>query len=750
MRKKGFYGAAVSIVAMSWAVSASCQTAEGGATLPQEDSGIGDIIVTAQKRGETLQRTPAAVTAVSGDLLIERGVANIRDAQMLVPAARFQQDSNNTQVFVRGIGSNLSFQHIEPAVAFNFNGVYMSREATSAAFFDISSMEVLPGPQGTLYGRGALGGTVNVQFKRPGFDNDGNAVLEAGNYSLLHGTVAQDFAFSDKLAIRLAVDYTHHSGYYTSGAEAADDAAGRFSLLYEPTDRFSAYLWAFGAVKKGTSANGVNHDNSGGANDLHKGFLTKNPWDDVGASQYGLALAPYLSFTIGTPKGEDNRYNVYSLGGEFNLDLNDSLKLTYIPGYVRLNSDPYNWIGVFRFRNAAHQEMTSHELRLAGDMGPVKWLAGLYYYHQNNIGTFENSYGGANNPNLFNQYGPDIRHNILEGGGIFSQATWSATERLRLTIGGRYSKDKRSANGFNPEYRAADAASGTGPFTAPGTDTSFAFRKSYSYIDWKAGIDFDLTPLVMIYAAAQTSHAPGTYNPISQSGLNAGDPFVNAGTAYDATVEVKQQKLTAFSGGVKSRLFDNTLQVNLEWFYYDYRNLVQQQFNAQLLFNPVFNAQKLEIYGVQADLVWRPTNNDRFNGSLGYTHARSKRFITPAGQDFSGLQPPYAPDWVFLGSYTHSFPLANDATVDVNVAGRYESSWFADFTHTAGTKQEAGAKLDASITYDSGKNWQFAVWGKNLTDRAVLAATAAAGIPGPAVGYLEAPRTYGVRLSLKY
>lgn len=750
MYKKGFYGAMISTIAMTWGTVVYAQDTEAGASLQPANTGIAEIIVTAQKQDESLQKTPAAVTAISGEELVTRGIANIRDAQMIIPAVRFQPESNNTQVFVRGVGANLDFQNIEQTVAFNFNGVYMPREATSSAFFDLERMEVLPGPQGTLYGRGSLGGTVNVQFRRPGFDNDGVATLEVGNYSLLHGTVGQDFAFSDDLAVRLALDYTHHNGYYTSGGEAADDVAGRVSFLYKPNEKFSAYLWAFGAIKNGTTSGPVNHDDKGGAFDLHNGFLTKNPWDDVGASKAAAPIAPFLPFTIGTPKAEDNQYEAYSLGGEISLDVNDALTLTYIPGYVHLRSDPYNWVSVFLARNTAYVEMTSHELRLAGDTGPVKWLTGLYYYYQDNHGMFVNTYGGPDNPNIYNQYTSDVRNNTIKGLGVFGQMTIDASDNLHFTVGGRYSGDKRSANGFNPEYRAPEDLPGMGLFTPAGTDTSYSFRKSYSYFDWKAGVSFDVNPVVMVYASAQTSHAPGTYNPISQTGLDAGDPFINPGTPYDGNVEVKEQKLTAFSGGVKSRLLDGKLQFNLEGFYYNYKDLVQQQFSVALLFNPVFNAQKLEIYGFQADLVWQPSLNDRFNGSLSYTHARSQEFTTPAGQDFAGLQPPYSPDWVLLGSYTHTFNIGRNAGLDVNIAGRYESSWFADFVHSPGTKQEAGAKLDGSITYDSGRGWQLALWGKNLTDRAVLAATSAAGIPGPSAGYLEAPRTYGLRLSLKY
>ena len=126
-----------------------------------------EIIVTANKRTENLQDTPAAITAISSDLMVAAGVSDIRAVQAFVPSARFQQESTSTQVYIRGVGSTLDFPQLEPPTAINFNGIYIPREATSVGLYDIAQVEVLPGPQGTLYGRSSLGGIVNVNFARP-------------------------------------------------------------------------------------------------------------------------------------------------------------------------------------------------------------------------------------------------------------------------------------------------------------------------------------------------------------------------------------------------------------------------------------------------------------------------------------------------------------------------------------------------------------------------------------------------------
>src|SRR5258708_30368856 len=167
------------------AVAAVLASADGAS----ESDALAEIIVTAEKQTQNLQRTAAAVTAISADTLIEAGVGSLIEAEKLVPSVRFQAEGDNTQVFIRGVGANLDFPNVEPNVAFNFAGIYLPREADSAAFFDVQQLEILPGPQGTLYGRSAIGGTINLTPTKPGFNNEGETLLEAGDHFPGHPTV---------------------------------------------------------------------------------------------------------------------------------------------------------------------------------------------------------------------------------------------------------------------------------------------------------------------------------------------------------------------------------------------------------------------------------------------------------------------------------------------------------------------------------------------------------------------------------
>ena len=675
--------------------------------------GIELIVVTAEKTEKSLQETAAAVTALPGETLIKAGVTDLRDTQMLVPAARFQKEGSTTQVFVRGVGSNLDFGNVEPTVGFNFNGVYIPREGTSTAFFDIASVEVLPGPQGTLYGRSTMGGTVNVSFVRPEHNNSGRIILEGGNYAMFRGTLGQNLSLADGLAIRIAANYFRHEGYNDSGADSADDFAGRLSVLYEPTRNFTAYLWAAYSEKNGKHPNLVNHGFDPVTMSFDpNAFLTENPWND-------LREGPLEIYTlIGQPTANDQVYENFTFGGQFDLDLGFST-LTYIPGYIHLDSSSSYWLGAVPAAISQNYRMHSHELRIAGASGRFEWLGGLYYYDQRNFGDFVV---------FFTLLNVDIRENLLDGFGVFGQVTYSLSDTVRLTVGARFSADDRHANGFGPQPLPA-------PGAPPDPASAFVFDEDYSDIDWKAAIEWDVGPEIMAYVSAQTAYAPGTYNSTPST-----PTFDNA---------VKAADLTAFAAGFKSRFFDGTLQINPEFYYYIYKDLIIQAFDQSVIFNPIFNAQEVRNYGAQIDVLWQVTPNDLFNFSLGYTHARNKEFVTPAGDDFTGLQPPYAPDWTVIAGYSHDFELPK-GVLNISANGRYESSWFADYVHNPGTRQKPHAKGDASLTYYADGGWSLGVWVKNFTNTPVLAATAAAGFPGPATAYLENPRTFGARASLTY
>ena len=179
-----------------------------------------EVIVTANKQEQLQQKAPAAITAIDGESLVHSGITDIRAVQDFVPSVRFQQENDSTEIYIRGVGSTLDFPQITPPNSFNLNGVSVPREATSVPLYDIGQIEVLPGPQGTLYGSSALGGAVNVNFRRPTMQYETSTVLEVGDYGTYHVSAAQNLPLGDALAVRAALDYLRHDGYMTSGADS--------------------------------------------------------------------------------------------------------------------------------------------------------------------------------------------------------------------------------------------------------------------------------------------------------------------------------------------------------------------------------------------------------------------------------------------------------------------------------------------------------------------------------------------------
>jgi iron complex outermembrane receptor protein len=717
--------AATAVLALAASNAAFAQAAPSDAqsagqppvTAVPAEAGIQDIVVTATKQSQSLQKVPVAITAISGDLLVARGITEIRGIQNFVPSARLAQEQASIEVYIRGVGSSLDYPQFEPPTSINFNGVYVPREGTSVGLYDVGQVEVLPGPQGTLYGGNTIGGTVNVNFRRPTDKLESEALIETGNYSLVHASFAQNVPISDVLAVRGAFDYTYHKGYQSSGADSADNFGARLSVLYKPTDTFSAYVWGAVADLNGHPANLVSKgvDPSGAL--VPDRWLNNDPWDD---QYHGALLTQAQTLGNGQPQAEHWRYSNKMAGAEFNIKLSSGITLTYIPSYLKLMTSPDYWLTAVESNKTDHYEQTTHELRLAGTSGPVNWVAGLYGYYRTADDYF--LVGGFDLASAFPV--TIIDRTRIKGIAGFGQAIVSVADGLRVTVGGRYSLDDRTGSG-----RFFDGT-GLSPYTYAG---------HFHHLDYKVGLDYDVTSKILAYAVVQTGYQPGTFN-----------PFASTPTLSN---KINSAKLTSYSAGFKSHLFNSKVQLNNEVFYYDYRGLFISAYDTVNNTNRTFNADKVEIYGDQMDLVVQPTDNDQMTLSLGYLHARFKSFTLPDGTNFNGNQLQQAPDWTISASVHHDFQMAK-GYIRAEANGRYESSFFGDFTHTPGTHQEAYVKGDASLTYyDADQKWSFGAWVRNITNKAVSGPIASgSSVPFNALGatsFVEPPRTFGLRATVK-
>lgn len=661
-----------------------------------------EITITARKIPESQQSASAAVTALPGEALVAAGVLDLRGAQNLVPSVRFQAENASTEIYVRGVGSTLDLPNIEPPTSFQFDGIYIPREGTSVGFFDLAQLELLPGPQGTLYGRSSLGGAVHVTFNRPTRERSTEGVLEAGNYSLVHGTLVQNLPLTDTLAVRAAVDYVDHDGYLASGADSRDDWATRLSAVWSPSERFDLYWWAQYANKAGRSPNLVRRGYDAGtfAGDPNA-YDHADPWDD--------------RIDANAPTASPQQYDNLVTGAELTWRLGANT-LTWIPAYFRLDWTGDYWLENIPALLTAKIDQVTQELRLTGDPGGRwQWLAGLYAYRVTNSGDF--IVGGFPLAN--------VTRNRLDGVAAFGQATLDVTDRVRFTLGGRVSSDGREGAGATA-------------FGQP-----YSSDESYHRVDWKAGVEFDARAQSLLYATVQTAWQPGTYN-----------LFPSTATQSN---RVAPAKLTSYTLGAKNRFLDDRLQLNAETYYYDYRDLFVQSFNLNTALLTTFNAQKVEIYGQQLDVLCKPVPAGRFNLSVGWLHARNREFVVPADvnigtpqRDFGGYALQYAPEWTITAGYQHDVPIGA-GYLRARAETRYESAFWGTFLHARGTRQPAYRKSDASLTYHGAADaWSAGLWIRNIENEAVLAATTTGQFGPYADAFVEAPRTYGVRVTFSF
>jgi iron complex outermembrane receptor protein len=683
----------------------SVDPANDPSTPSEADGGVQDIVVTAQKRDTLLQKTPAAVTAVTEETLVERGITDLPAVQALIPSARFQIEQASVQVFVRGVGASLDFGNIQPVVALNLNGVSTPREGASAGFLDVSQVEVLPGPQGTLYGATAMGGTVNINFNRPTDELETKLLIEGGNYDYLHLTAVQNIPLSDTVAIRGAADFARRDGFQTSGANSLKDFTGRLSLLARPSDAVSIYLWGSYATKDGHPINVVALSFNPATGMVENGAFLRpeNPWNDTRTG----ALAPLAPF--GPISALDQTYDNYTFGAQLDVEIGNAT-LTSISSYQHINSLQNFWLTAIPASLSQRYEQFTQEIRVSGEAGAIRYLAGVYGSKLKNNGAFALFGGGF--------FISNITAHKLGNASVFGEIVYSASDRFRLTAGGRLSYFKRDGAGLSG-------------FGAP-----YSSSEDYKHADFKLGLDYDLSDDVLVYAGFQTGYSPGTFNEQPDTPL-----FDN---------EVKPSKLSAWSAGIKSRFLDNAVQLNVEGYYYDYKDLLVQSYDINAAFNPIFNSQKTEIYGFQADLLAKPTRDDTFNLSVGYLHGTYVRFVQPNGDNYSGNSIAFAPDWTITAGYSHDFRLSAGyirARGDV----RYESSYWGDFAHVPGDLLGNFWLVDASLTYYSdNERWNLGIWAKNLTNEAVPSSSAIGGIPGPVATQLGPPRTFGARLTFDF
>lgn len=591
-----------------------------GATAQDAASGVSDIIVTAQRRAENLQDVPIAVTALGSQALSGAGADSIRDLQSVTPGLTGYQVGPSFLPFIRGVGSSLSQAGFDSSVAIYVDGIYQADKGGN--LFELANLErveILKGPQGTLFGRNATGGAINIITKDPGKDATMSAEAGYGRFDEKRVRFYGSAPITDSLSVNLGVARRWDHGYVrdvNSGARLArvDKSSISAKLLWEPTDALSArlsYLHTFDS------------DNTPGANRPRVGTVPISsvaPYNipiPSGLSEVQLSFIPVYK----------NKHDAITLDTRYELG---QIKLTSLTGYRKGTgaaiADGDSSAANISYNGAGYKSRQfSQEFQISGDITDnLDAIGGLYYIYD------KQGYGP----------GPDVPYLVITSGlpypftaadlvstgrsvtgfttqtttrakAIFAQATYHLTDSDRLTAGLRYSTERKSLSGEQIRITGVNSASGAQLVETTTLDIAALGKAArFSRITWRLAYDHRFTQDIMAYVSYNRGFKSGSFNPSTPT-----------------RPVVEPEVLDAFEVGAKSKLFDGLLRLNAAAYYYDYKN-IQVAITAFGTSGTAIteNAAAARIYGFDVDFEAVPVPSLTIRGGLAVINSRYKSY----------------------------------------------------------------------------------------------------------------------------
>ncbi|QUT05063.1 TonB-dependent receptor [Sphingobium phenoxybenzoativorans] len=726
--------------------SAAPDEAESG-----QPSKIEDIVVTAQRQTSSVQQTPLAITAVEGDTLKDRGIADIDALTRAIPNVNFSRLGGDARIFIRGIGLEGVDAGADGRVAVYTDDVVNARsQAALGSLFDINRIEVLRGPQGTLYGRNATAGAINIISNDPTDTLDGYAAITAGNYNLIRTEGAISGPLSDTVSARFAFQTNDRDGFGRNimtgnPVDSERSRAARVKLRFEPSDAFHLTL---------TGDYRWENDNAGGY-----AFVRFNPYYvDVNVAN-GFAHPESRRDRAGL----DQLFYMenYGLTANAVLELADGLQLTSITGYRHVDqasslSGDDSTALTTSYDVATGANQWTQELRVSLQRGPIDLVAGGYYFHEKNsfrlnFGVSPLVFGGAASP-LYQGFGQGGLQKT-DAYAAFAQATVHLTDRLGIDIGARYSYEKRSitrynqldfVNLFNIDTPLVVGCSAP-PLTGfiPGVtscSTSGADSASWSSFDPKATIHYQVADGVMAYATYSRGFKSGGYD------------LTQLRPAYNP------ERLTNYEAGIKADLFDRRVRVNLSGFYYNYSNLqiTILEFEPPAPGPVTLNAAKARLYGAEAEIIAVPVDDLRLGFNLAWLHSEYRELsdnnqFTGQLENLAGNQLTSAPKYKLVGEVGYTF---HPGFADITP--RAELSWtskiqFSQFNFDF-QSQPARWELNLYLDVVRKDDWTISAYGRNVTNKLYyLGEIVPAPFTGaPVLGMPAAPATFGLSVTKRF
>ncbi|HEX3809862.1 MAG TPA: TonB-dependent receptor [Rhizomicrobium sp.] len=708
-------GAAVSSL-MAGAAAAQTSTASPAAEAASTDQ-IETVTVTAERRAENAQKVPIAINAISGDALTSQGINNTQDLAAAVPGLSIETDVGNTKIFLRGVGT--TGKAIENDVGLYVDGVYNpSQTASLLSLSNIDHVEVLKGPQGTLFGRNTLGGAVQIVTKTPSQDPSADISVGYGNYNTATLNFYGTTGVTENLATSLAVYYNRQSDGWgrdlTTGRELDTDNSLALSnkWVYTPDANTTATLSLFYA--KDHNDVGQNWHFLPGAVGIdgvstYKGFYNTlaDGLSTLRTTQYGSTFR--LEHDFGWAHAVS--ISAYQDSRDTNAIDQDATPLPI----VEANPTPEN------------SKVFSQELQLLSeDDSKLQWIAGLFYQDDKFYTPGFYIYEGPTQVKL-------VVNEPTKSYAAYGQASYEILPDTHLSVGLRYTADNKSADGQTF------------------VDGTFAGalnqKEDFSKVTYHVSLDHQFTPDVMGYISYDTGYKSGQFNIVSYT-----DPAV------------KPEGLKAYQGGVKTEFWDNRVRLNAAAFYYDWSNIqITQTVTGGV---KLLNAAAARMYGLDADVDALITDNFKIQGALSWLNGRYTDFpnapsyvpnvdgsgmpiggnvlvTIPNAKGYTTVESPSFTGYL-AGNYT--IPLSS-GTIDLNANVSYNSGFYWDPDNRI--KQPAYALVGAYVMWAPNEaNWDVRVWGNNILDKKYYAFEDAFSLGD--IGAPAAPATYGVTLEMHF
>lgn len=734
----------VSVAAILSAVSASAAVAAENPALVEE------VIVTAQKRAENLQNVPASVSAVTGDALRQQQISSVEGLAQSLPNVNFGQTTGNARIAIRGVGfDNISLGN-EGRIAYHVDGVYVSRPAAAlATFYDVERVEVLRGPQGTLYGRNATGGAVNLVSRAPTQDFGGYLDGTVGNYGLYKVEGALSGPLSDAVSGRVAFQVVERGGYgknVTTGEDVDDQStrAIRAQLRLEPTpwvqltlsgDYFTEddHAYSFHFLGQGSLPNPTSTPALPGI--VPKGLL-------IG----GRVTADNRDSAADS--GPSNSREFWGLGANLHATLG-AVELNAVTGYRSSDFKTTTDLDATSARLTIYDQLEnstqfSQELRLSGDFRRAEWMIGGYYFN-------ESLFGGtrvALDPAVLGPPRPTtgLKQGFFGLGSIdtdayalFGRLRLHLSERVAVNFGARYSDERKEID----EENKLDLTTAYPPFVPvyPPTPPGVRRQTSASWTSFTPSVTVEFKPTedLLLYATYSKGFKSGGFNL-----GNVQPPFA-------------PEKITDYEVGLRADWLEGRLRTNLSAFNYDYTDLQVSKVNGTVI--SIENAASAKVRGLEAEVLLRPIGPLRLEANFALLDSEYENYVSsdPARAalgaiDLSGNDLTQAPRYTVNLNASYRWDTALGTITARGEARWVDRVYFTQY-NLAHVSQPAYELFNAFLTWESAdRGWTASAYVRNIADKEIISSGLVSStlVGAPFVGSLEPPRTYGLTVGRRF